>query len=182
MLFSKSRRRAQTIPSVTTLEGNKIELVHTYKYLGILIDDSLTFKPHVENLVKNLKLKLRFYFQNKLCFSFNTKKRLVAATFLPVLDYGDILYMNASAQCLRMVDSVYHASLRFITNRKFQTHHCELYSQVGWPALVSRRNSHLYSFIYKAILGLLPVCNETCWLLFSSSAWLLVAFCSICPN
>lgn len=156
MLFSKSRRRAQTIPSVTTLEGNKIELVHTYKYLGILIDDSLTFKPHVENLVKNLKLKLRFYFQNTLCFSFNTKKRLVAATFLPVLDYGDILYMNASAQCLRMVDSVYHASLRFITNCKFQTHHCELYSQVGWPALVSRRNSHLYSFIFKAILGLLP--------------------------
>ncbi|KAL4006490.1 solute carrier family 24 (sodium/potassium/calcium exchanger), member 5 [Sarotherodon galilaeus] len=132
------------------------ELVHTYKYLGILIDDSLTFKPHVENLVKNLKLKLRFYFQNKLCFSFNKKKRLVAATFLPVLDYGDILYMNASAQCLRMVDIVYHASLRFITNRKFQTHHCELYSQVGWPALVSRRNSYLYSFIYKAIPGLLP--------------------------
>lgn len=86
MLFSKSRNLAQIIPSVTTLEGNKIELVHTYKYLGILIDDSLTFKPHVENLVKNLKLKLRFYFQNKLCFSFNTKKRLVAATFLPVLN------------------------------------------------------------------------------------------------
>lgn len=116
--------------SVTTLECNKIELVHTYR--GVLIDDLLSFKPHVEKL--KLKLKLRFYFQNNLCFS-NAKKQRVAATFLPVLDYGDILYMNASAQCLQMVVTVYHASLRFITNHKFQTHHCELYFQVGWPAL-----------------------------------------------
>ena len=35
------------------------------------------------------------------------KKRLVAATFLPVLDYGDLLYMNASAKCLHMIDTAY---------------------------------------------------------------------------
>ena len=30
------------------------------------------------------------------------------------------------------------------------------YSWVGWPALATRRLCHWYSFIYKAILGLLP--------------------------
>lgn len=46
------------IPSVSTLEVNEIEVVHVYKYLGVLIDDSLTFKLHVEKLVKKLRLKL----------------------------------------------------------------------------------------------------------------------------
>ncbi len=35
-------------------------------------------------------------------------------------------------------------------------HHCLLYSQLGWPALSSRRLKHWYLFIYKIILGLLP--------------------------
>lgn len=89
-------------------------------------------------------------------FLLTSKKRLVAATFLPVLYYGDLLYMHASAQSLHMLDTVYHASLRFITNCKALTHHCELYSRVGWPALATRRLVHWFTFIYKAILGLLP--------------------------
>lgn len=156
MLFTTSKARLQNVPVVVTVDGKEIEVVNSYKYLGILIDDSLNFKPHVLNLVKKLRLKLGFYFRNKLCFSFNVKKRLVAATFLPVLDYGDLLYMHASAQCLHMVDTAYHASLRFITNCKALTHHCELYSRVGWPPLATRRLLHWYTFIYKAILGLLP--------------------------
>uniref|UniRef100_A0A669EEG1 Reverse transcriptase domain-containing protein n=1 Tax=Oreochromis niloticus TaxID=8128 RepID=A0A669EEG1_ORENI len=156
MLFSNMKRFPQTVPLVSTLEGNLIEVVHTYKYLGFLIDDSLTFKPHIDNLVKKLKLKLGFFFRNKFCFSFETKKRLVNATFLSVLDYGDLLYMNASAQCLHKIDSVYHASLRFITNCRALTHCCDLYARVGWPALSSRRFAHWCIFIYKALLGQMP--------------------------
>ena len=74
MLFSNSRSRSQNIPSVVTLEGSEIEVVDSYKYLGILIDDSLTFQPHVQYLVKKLRLKLGFYFRNKMCFSNNVKK------------------------------------------------------------------------------------------------------------
>ena len=73
-----------------------------------------------------------------------------------MLDYGDLLYMHTSAQCLHKVDTAYHASLRFIKNCKALTHHYELYSRVGWPALATRRLCHWYAFIYEAILGLLP--------------------------
>lgn len=114
MLFSDFKKVLQTILVVPTLEGNVIEVVHEYKYLGVLIDDSLTFKPHIEKLVKKLKLKLGFFFCNKLCFSLEVKKHLVSATCLSVLDHGDLFYMNASSSCLQMVDTVYHASLRFI--------------------------------------------------------------------
>ena len=161
MLFTSSRARPQNVPSVVTLEGSVIQVVTSYRYLGFLIDDSLTFEPLVRYLVKKLRLKLFVFFRNKMCFSFNVKKRLVAATFLSVMDYGDLLYMHTSVQCLNMIDLAYHSSLRFITNCKARTHHCQLYSQVGWPALSSRRLSHYCIFIYKAILGVLPsyVCS-----------------------
>uniref|UniRef100_A0A669EJS2 Reverse transcriptase domain-containing protein n=1 Tax=Oreochromis niloticus TaxID=8128 RepID=A0A669EJS2_ORENI len=60
MLFSNMKNSSQTVPVVSTLEGDLIEVVHTCKYLGFLIDDSLTFKPHIDNLVKKLKLLHNF--------------------------------------------------------------------------------------------------------------------------
>lgn len=65
MLFSKPKKGPLNIPTVFTLEGSELEVVHTYKYLGILLDDTLTCKAHIENLVKKLKLKLGFLFRNK---------------------------------------------------------------------------------------------------------------------
>ena len=69
---------------------------------------------------------------------------------------GIFLYMNASAQCLRSIDTLYHGTLRVILNCKTLMHHFTLYTRVGWPSLVTRRLSHRYTFIYKAILSLLP--------------------------
>uniref|UniRef100_A0A8C6SI16 Uncharacterized protein n=1 Tax=Neogobius melanostomus TaxID=47308 RepID=A0A8C6SI16_9GOBI len=84
------------------------------------------------------------------------KDRKIAATFLTILDYGDLIYMTAPTQVLKLLDSVYHASLRFITNCKPRTHHCELYTGVGWPALETHRLTQ-FMLIYKGILRLLPI-------------------------
>ena len=105
MVFSNGRNRPLNL-SPTTCQGKEIEVVTSYKYLGILIDDGLSFKLHIQQLTKKFKLKLGFYFRNKACFSFEARRRLVSATFMPLLDYGDILYMNASAQCLRSIDTL----------------------------------------------------------------------------
>ena len=130
----------------------------------------LTFKI----LGKKLKLKVGFYFRNKSCFSLEARRRLVEATFLPVLEYGDLLYINASAHCLHMLDIVYHGATRFITNSRALSHHCTLYSKVNCPSLFLRRLSHGYVFIYKAILGKLP-CFVTAYVPETCPPWVTVS-------
>ena len=85
----------------TTFVYSTLPTPTTYKYLGFLIEQNFSFKLHTENVVSKLKIKLGFFYRNKSCFSFRTMKHLISATFLPVLDYGDLLYMNASDQCLK---------------------------------------------------------------------------------
>ena len=156
MLFSNSKSKLSSLPSVITAQGSQIELVSSYKYLGVVIDDSLSFSAHIQQLVKKLKLKLGFFFRIKSCLSFESRKRLVSATFMSVLDYGDVLYMHASSNSLHSLDTVYHGALRFITGFKSLTHHCLLYARVGWSSLSARRLNHWRILIYKCILGLLP--------------------------
>lgn len=130
--------------------GSPVEFVSCYKYLCILIDENL--------ILKNIRTsKLGSFYKNKSCFSFNIKKWPVAATFLTHIDYGDITYVNAHVTSLQMLEAVYHGALRFNTGRKTLTHHCTIHSLVNWPSLFTRRLFHWYIFIYKSVIGLLPV-------------------------
>ena len=57
---------------------------------------------------------------------------IVQSTILSVLDYGgDIVYMYAAPSTLKLLDSVYHSAIRFVTGDAFRTHHCNLYKNVG---------------------------------------------------
>lgn len=156
MVFSGSKKFDTKLISLQTLQGSMLELVKEYKYLGIIVDDTLSFGSHIMQLKKKMKIKLGFYFRNKFCLSFNARKKLISATFLSVLDYGDVVYQFAPISILSSLDAVYHGALRFILNCKSSVHHCTLYKSVGGPSLSSRRKIHWYLMVYKAILGMLP--------------------------
>ena len=77
-----------------TIQDHKIKFVYQYKYLRILLDDALSFKPHIHIYYILLYYYIYihyifFFFRIKAWLSFNAKIRPVAATFMSVLDYGD---------------------------------------------------------------------------------------------
>jgi len=93
-----------------------VENVSSFKYLGLWIDEKLTFKVHIDRLVRKLRVKLGFHFRNKFCFTLQAMRKLISATFFPVLDYGDVIFMYAAPTMLHTLDTVYHGALQFITN------------------------------------------------------------------
>ena len=105
-------------------------MVTSYKYLDILIDESLSFKLHIDKLVSELKLKLGFFFRNKSCFSMQVIKHLITTTFSPLLDYGDLFFMNAPDQFLKKLDTVYHCAVMYITVPYMPSHIVHLYMSV----------------------------------------------------
>ena len=123
MVFSNATNHV-----IATLAGPTIEQVKVYKYLGVWVDDKLSFTVHVENLIRKLKLRIGFYYRHEACCSLEARKELLRCTLLAVLDCSDVIYMQASVTTLRALDSVYRAALRFITNQKRLTHHCDLHS------------------------------------------------------
>lgn len=151
MVFSKSNALPRNLTEMISSQGTKIECVASYKYLGILFDSQITFKIHIDKLLSKFKLKFGFYFRNRSLFSFSARKYLASATFLPLLDYGDLLYLNA-----------YHSALRFITGFSYQAHPCTLYDKAELPSLYTRRSFNWYCFIYKSICGLIPSYLSLC--------------------
>ena len=156
ILFTKARSTDFNSLKLCSTNGTTLERVTSYKYLGIWVDEKLDFKSHVKQLTKKLRIKLFFLYRNRCCFTFPARKRIIESVFISVLDYGDVIYGNASLSTLKTLDAVYHSALRFITGDRYGTHHCTLYNKVGWPALSERRDFHWKILIYKTIIGLMP--------------------------
>ena len=68
MLFSRSTNTDFNTVNITTLTGSNLERVTDYKYLGIWLDDKLTFKSHINKLVGKCRQQLGYLYRNKSCF------------------------------------------------------------------------------------------------------------------
>lgn len=60
MLFSNARRKPTDIVDISTAQGNTTEHVTFYRYIPIWLDECLSLKQNVANLVKELRLKFLF--------------------------------------------------------------------------------------------------------------------------
>ncbi len=67
MIFTKSLQ-IQPHAQLLLFRVWRVELVSKYKYLGFLIDDSLSFGPQIQDLVRKLKSKLGLFLESSIVF------------------------------------------------------------------------------------------------------------------
>lgn len=108
--------------AIKTLNGIPITPAESLKYLGILLDSTLSFKTHVPYLTQKLKV-----LPSLKEVSSTNRETVEGSTCLSVLDYGDILCCHTVLSILLQCVTVLYA---FSTNDKFHFHHC--YLSPGW--------------------------------------------------
>ena len=74
------------------------------------------------------------------------RKHLITTTFLPLLNYEDLIFMNAPDQFLKKVDTVYHCALHFYY-WLHHVHHCSFYAVTHCLSLYVCRLSHWLFFL-----------------------------------
>ena len=75
-------RISSSTPCFIALKGSNVERVSSYKYLGIVIDDRLTWHTYIDFLIK--RLNIRMYCFRKLNY-FNVDARILAAFYDSVI-------------------------------------------------------------------------------------------------
>ena len=124
MLFSNSLNR---LPNYVMMNGVHSSQVESTKFLGLYIDNDLSWKTHVNHLCKLLSRNTGII--NKLKLFLTTKVLLTIYTSLisPYLNYGILAWGNCNKVLLDKLLIIQKRAMRFIHHVGYFSHTKELF-------------------------------------------------------
>lgn len=161
--FSLGCALTEGVPLIVTDQGNSIEFVTSYKYVGFILDQELSFNDHIQKLTRKLRVKLGFFYCNKACFSEAPKG---FGCFYASIGLWWFFVYNANAKCLKSLDTI--SQCLEIHNLLWQAHTLLWSLYKNWVA--SFRCQEVHTLVVFSVQGYM---TDKHWLL------LLFYLCSI---
>ncbi len=116
MFFSKMK--ACSSKADIFINGEKIEIVTEFNYLGLTLDSNLSFKKHVKKLVRTIK--------HRLCLPTDVAKTFIHATIFSHLSYCLTCWGQAGETVIKPLKSLYKQTLKTLDKKSNQYHHCRV--------------------------------------------------------
>lgn len=153
MRFS-NRRPENRAPLDIEMNGTALEQVPSIKYLGVTIDDQLTFAEHIKQTASKLNHLHGIFSQNKSFISTTVGEKLITALALPRLMYCSTVFHRAAGTHLQRLDVIYRKLIRITYRMDFQaTHTAEIYHNTKFLPLYLLRQIQCAGFAIRCISG-----------------------------
>ena len=152
-----SRKRAPLLPEFTLmLNGQALEQVDVYKYLGVLLSRDLSWSPHVDAVCakarKILGLLYRRFYQ--FCNS-DVLQQLYISLVKPHLEYACHVWAPHTSKDITELENVQKIACKMATREWSGMQYEQLLSTTNLPSLERRRTEqrlcHLFNIVHKLV-------------------------------
>jgi hypothetical protein len=150
MLFHMPQKTLQY--PILSLDNDIIEYVREFNFLGIVIDENLNWKSHVNKIstkiskIVGLLTKLKHFLPERILLN------IYNALIVPHLNYGALLWENS----YQRVFMLQKKAVRAVTNSKFNAHTDMLFKRLNTLKCKDISALHGLKFCFKLEKGLLP--------------------------
>ena len=127
----------------------------TQKYLGLIVDNKLTFYDHIEYIKKKVSKRIGAMYRSKSLLPLKFRKMFANALMLPQFDYLDIIWSRTFKYRLKELDTLYKKVAKIALDVDIRESSTEVYKNMAWLPLHLRRQLHLSTYMYRII-------NENC--------------------
>ena len=138
--------------------SNALKKVRETKILGIVFDDNLKFKAHIENICSSITSKIGVIGRLKQFLSMDVLNIIFKAIVQPKIDYGIAIYGHNFPTNINRIERLMNRACRVISSSQLPIE--ELYNRLKWKNFIHRRNYFSNIFIYRCIHKMSPeLCN-----------------------
>ena len=158
ILFGSSRKLKRAGDFQITCEGAPVARVSCVKYLGVLLDENLSGKPHAEDLLKKCGYRISFLYRNAMVLNTKSRITLCSALVQPFMDYCSSSWYSSLTQKLKnRFDVIQRRMVRFI----FGMHHLDhvglsSFSSLSWLTMKDRVNYFKLCHVFRIKTGTAP--------------------------
>ena len=129
------------------------------KYLGVIIDNKLTFKQHIQEKTKKATTVLNMFRRNLYFAPKAVKCKAFQSCVQPILEYGSVCWAPTSKKLNDNLEMVQHNAAKFVSNtypkkgeyNKFSI--TKILQSLNWDTLEERRKQARLTMAYKILSG-----------------------------
>ena len=151
-------RKKTSIKHCYRIHSQQIQQNKSAKYLGVVTDQHLTWKEHVNNICSKAIQAKAFLQQNLHQCPASVKSNCYTSLVRPILEYAAIVWSLHLQYQKHQIEKVQHSAARFVTNDfSYHSSVTSMLTHLKWPSLKQRRNVLKLIMIYKILNGLVDV-------------------------
>ncbi|KAI5085332.1 hypothetical protein C0J45_23157, partial [Silurus meridionalis] len=139
-----------------SLDGVSVSACTAVKDLGVIIDPSLSFESHVNNITRIAFFHLRNIAKIRNMMSLQDAEKLVHAFVTSRLDYCNALLSGCASKCINKLQLVQNAAARVLTRSRKYDHITPVLISLHWLPIKSRIDYKILLLTYKALNALTP--------------------------
>ena len=148
MVFGTRQKVKRCRNTTVSLDGTNLQLVPSYKYLGFMLDSTLSFNHHVNTVIKTVAYKISLMAKIRRYLESETALKIYKSMILPYFDYADVVYGAANVTLLDKLQRLQNRGLKICKgfDKRFNTE--QLHTLTKCPKLKHRRTAHVNNFMY----------------------------------
>lgn len=131
MLFQSKHTNQATNTDIIAIGNHELTNVSSVKYLGIQIDQHLTWQNHIEEVYKKIVKFTGIFYKIRDSISPNILKQLYFATVYPIVQYGIEIYANTKPTYLKHLRTLNNKILRILQYKDRKSNTKDLYQAYG---------------------------------------------------
>ena len=147
-----SRLSSVVMPDIL-FDGNSIPLSSTVRNLGVTMDETLSWTAHVAEVSQKIFGSLHSLRRLQNFLPLRTKLTLSQSLLLPLLDYGDIAFLDLREDLLDKLERLQNVCIRYIFGLRKHDHVASFRSQLECLPIRRRRDVHILSSLFNVLFN-----------------------------
>ena len=148
MTFGTRQRVKKAKEVKVSINAKPLQLVPTYKYLGIVLDSVLSYNYHVNSVIATILYIINLLSKIRLYLTDAVEVRIFKSMILPYFDYGDVIYSTAGQEMLDKLQRLQNRCLKMCLNVNNRSNTDALHTITNCPELAERRRAHVNNFMH----------------------------------
>ena len=139
--------RSGTQPD-TFINGFKLQYVTHFNYLGIKLDNSLTFELHACETIRTVAHKLYLLSRKRKYINIQQAITIYRSMIVPYCDYWDIFLVNINLKSIDKMQKLQNRALRICLALEGRSNVNMFHNTCNINKLAHRRHTHLLNYAF----------------------------------
>ena len=141
MIIGNSRKLKQFANVQLIVTDAPLERVQSFKYLGVIIDENLSWKCHIENLQAKVLQRLGILRRIKHLLPRHARTLFVNTMITSIMEYGSMVWGDKDNKTLMdNIQVLHNKAAKLVIDRPMFSSSCDALKTLNWLTLRQRRS------------------------------------------